>query len=716
MGNLFDFFYNPYVLLHIIIGNLFLLMGVFVYVQNKKSLSNISYLFVCITISLWLLFDAATMSSKNQEPAFFWARMVYVGVSLIPPSMYFFTVAWLGLMETQKRWVNLFYAIGFVFIGFFLFTDILIIGTNHYYFGYYSHLGPYSAIFLLFFTGLSCALLWHLYQGYKRETVPVKKTHIRNVLIAFFFGLNIGMTEYLPTYGIEFYPIGFIAIFILGTVIAYTIARYRLMDIETVLHKTALWILSFAIIFIPILLFYNYMFPHMLHSRVLQIAFGAGSFIVFAIYLRQIQPKIDHFFQRRKANLEEISSRFAEDLVQLKGINNLVKRIEETISDTLYPQKVGIYIYNEKKKKLELANQTNEKGDKLTFERDQIFLEWLRANNRIAHRDYVQIDPQFTPVKEQAEEYFDQAEATVAVPLVLNDALLGVINLSKKANLERYKALDFQFLATLKNQSAIAISNSLIYQNIEEQVKLRTEELVETQKQLIQAEKLATVGTLSGGVAHEINNPLTAILTNVQMLLADQGETVDADRDTLELVEEATQRCRTIVQKLMVYAKKPVETSDLSEVNLLDVVNKAVSFLNYQLQQDGITIEIDAKEENYPVMGNHNELEQVVTNIVLNARDAIAAIKKSGCIKISLLKEKNEIKMNIQDDGKGIAEDVLPRIFDPFFTTKDVGEGLGLGLSISHTIMDKYKGQISVESSVKKGSKFIIKLPISLSG
>ena len=248
----------------------------------------------------------------------------------------------------------------------------------------------------------------------------------------------------------------------------------------------------------------------------------------------------------------------------------------------------------------------------------------------------MEIDPAYANIRESANDYFKLTEATVAIPLVLNEQLLGMINLSRKVNLKGYNALDFSFLTTLKHQSAIAISNSLIYQNIEEQVKKRTEELVEAQRQLIQMEKLATVGTLSGGVAHEINNPLTAILTSVQMFLATcDGEETQVDKESLELIEEATQRCRTIVQKLMTYAKKPMESGEISKVNLSDVIAKVNSFLGFQLEQEDIQIITKVAEGSHWVMGNHNELEQVLTNIILNARDAIKQSEKKGDIHMS---------------------------------------------------------------------------------
>jgi len=223
---------------------------------------------------------------------------------------------------------------------------------------------------------------------------------------------------------------------------------------------------------------------------------------------------------------------------------------------------------------------------------------------------------------------------------------------------------------------------------------------------------LATVGTLSGGVAHEINNPLTAILTSVQMLLAcsDDGE-VKMDRESLELIEEGTQRCRTIVQKLMTYAKKPLQTDEISKIDLAEVVNKVISFLSYQLEQEDINIIAKVEKGKFPVKANYNEVEQVLTNIILNARDSMCQAQKKGSIEILLSKKEKMFKIEIKDEGVGIPEDVIPKIFDPFFTTKDVGQGLGLGLSICQSIVDKHNGRIYVRSQIDKGAVFTIEFP-----
>lgn len=271
--------------------------------------------------------------------------------------------------------------------------------------------------------------------------------------------------------------------------------------------------------------------------------------------------------------------------------------------------------------------------------------------------------------------------------------------------------MDIHFLKRIKNEITITIFNALAYDHIENEVKVRTQQLVEVQKQLVQAEKLATVGTLAGGVAHEINNPLTAILTNVQMLLAGDVLKDASDKESLQLIEDATKRCRTVVQKLMTYARKPLETGQMVLIDAHEVIKKVVSFLAYQLGQEDITVMVRSEGQTYGMKGNHNELEQVFTNMILNARDAIKRVKKSGTVDISLYHNNDRIVIKIKDDGVGMSKDVMSKIFDPFFTTKDVGKGMGLGLSICQSIVDRHGGSIQADSEPNKGTTFTLEFP-----
>jgi len=709
-----NYAFNIHAVPFFISGILIVAEAFFVYFQNRKAPLNFSFATVTVCAGIWLTGIGFIYSSVNEPVALFWSRYYcWLGIIFISPSVYLFSAAVEGKSLNQSmKFIYANYIAALVFYIFCVSTPFIVEGLWSYNWGFYPKAGIGQNVFMAWYIMLMTLSFRNFIRRYVRETVEIKRQQVKFIIIAFIFGGIGGSLDFLGNYGVSFYTFGSLAVFLFLNVIAYSIVNYKLMDIETVLHKTILWLLSFLIITVPIFVMYSLAFPVMKNSMMMQLIFGIVSFIVFALYLRHVQPGIDHMFQRRRANLEETSNRFGENLVHLKGLDNLVRYIEETIDSTMYSNWIDIFIVNEEKSKFILANKDPKKNRISEFDQKDEFLTWLIENNWIIYRDFVEMDPVYSQIKGAANDYFNATEATVAIPLVLNGQLLGMINLSRKVNLKRYNALDFNFLTTLKNQAAIAISNSLIYQDIEQQVKKRTAELVEVQRQLIQVEKLATVGTLSGGVAHEINNPLTAILTSVQMLLATcEGENAQVDKESLELIEEATQRCRTIVQKLMAYAKKPLESGEVSKIDLSDVLDKTVSFLSYQLEQENINIVTKVDKGSHPVAGNHNELEQVLTNIILNARDATVRATKKGEIHISLSKNDGLIKVDIKDKGEGIPDDVLSKIFDPFFTTKDVGKGLGLGLSICQSIIDKHKGKITVRSEVGSGTVFTIDLP-----
>ena len=709
-----NYFLNPYAIPTLLVGVLILSIGFFVLRQNKNSIINIAFFYKCLAMGFWLFSISFVYSSNKQELAIkLYRNFTFLGVVNIMPSVMFFTMAWSGELRYKKSFVVMNYLVSLLVYVLAITTDKLILPyqMRKYFWGYYPIYTFWVAPYLIFFFAQFIISIRSLYSAYRFEKIPIKKIQKRMVFIALLIAVSAS-ADFLPKFfWLAMYPYGYISMFIYISLVAYAIVRYRAFDIETVIHKTIMWLFTFSFIIIPIFLLHKWLFPHLRESDALQVWFWILSFLLAAFYLRAIQPKIDHLFQRRRSNLEEIAHRFAEDLVHLKGLAQLIPRLEDVLSDTLYSQQISIFIYDEKTGTYKLKNRIKNSEGIVELKADNAFLLWLTKNNKLAYKEFADIDPAYALMKEEAEDYFNTTDSTVVIPLVLNEKLLGIINLGRKSNLRPYSAMDFYFLNTLKNQSAIAISNSLLYENMEDQVRQRTKELLQAQKQLIQVEKLATVGTLAGGVAHEINNPLTAILTNVQMLLA-LDTALDADsKESLQLIEEATKRCRTIVQKLMTYAKKPLEQTAVAEVDLLNVVNNVVTFLAYQLEQENIRLVTKAQEDSYRIIGNKNELEQVLTNLILNAKDAMNNIKKGGTVYITVSRAQDWIILEVRDEGYGIPQEIISKIFDPFFSTKDVGKGTGLGLSICQSIIEKHNGLINVHSEVNKGSVFTVKLP-----
>jgi len=243
---------------------------------------------------------------------------------------------------------------------------------------------------------------------------------------------------------------------------------------------------------------------------------------------------------------------------------------------------------------------------------------------------------------------------------------------------------------------------------LEEKVNKRTEELVAVQTQMARSEKLASIGRLAAGVAHEINNPLGGVLTFSMLALEDCDDDHPL-KQSLEVIVKQTLRCRETVKGLLDFARQSSATPTITDVN--SVVDKTLLLLENQAIFQNIRTVRQFDPDLPKVLIDVGELQQVVVNIVLNAADAM---EENGVLTIETCQapQGQEILIRISDTGKGIPEDILPLIFEPFFTTKKVGKGTGLGLSIVHGIVTRAGGKIEAASS-PSGATFTIRLPIA---
>ncbi len=232
----------------------------------------------------------------------------------------------------------------------------------------------------------------------------------------------------------------------------------------------------------------------------------------------------------------------------------------------------------------------------------------------------------------------------------------------------------------------------------------------EMEEQIAQADKLAALGELSAGVAHEINNPLGIILGYTQLMLkAEAGsEKPSLHHEDLKIIEKHVKNCKKVVSDMLAFARKDSLERGMIDINR--VVNDVVGFIHNHADFRNTDIGLDLfKEGPLNVMGNEQEFRQVVINLLINA---CHAVDKKGKIFLSTRKNRSdETTIVIQDNGKGISPQNITRIFHPFFTTKPVGQGTGLGLSVSYGIIKKHGGRIRVKSEENKGATFTITLP-----
>jgi signal transduction histidine kinase len=245
-------------------------------------------------------------------------------------------------------------------------------------------------------------------------------------------------------------------------------------------------------------------------------------------------------------------------------------------------------------------------------------------------------------------------------------------------------------------------------EDLQRQVELRTAELKAAQAQLLEAQKLAAIGQLGAGVAHEINNPLAGILGNAQLLLLDRPAD-DRDAPVLRKIEAQAKRAREITANLLRFSQqRPV--AELREIDLNRVVAETLSLAGTQVKAEGIELTVQLAEMAPIVRGDPGHLAQVLLHLVANARAALLKAP-SRQIRVATSAADGQVRLRVADTGKGIAEKDLPHVFEPFFTTKDVWSNVGLGLSVSYRIVEEHQGRIEVETEVGKGSTFTVILP-----
>lgn len=237
-----------------------------------------------------------------------------------------------------------------------------------------------------------------------------------------------------------------------------------------------------------------------------------------------------------------------------------------------------------------------------------------------------------------------------------------------------------------------------------ERIRQANEELKKTHEKLVQSEKLASVGILAAGVAHEINNPLGGIFNCLQML-RQSGGNPELREKYLGLVNEGLDKIENTVSKLLWMSRKAEHAP--VEMNIRNSVDSVYSFLEYKLKKGRIAFSNEIPDDLHFIFDVH-DFQQMLLNLFINA---IHAMKDGGTLAVSGSKDASGVVIEVSDTGCGIEPENVSRIFDPFFSTKPVGEGTGLGLWLTYEIIRNYNGEISVESDVGKGSRFILRFP-----
>jgi signal transduction histidine kinase len=487
--------------------------------------------------------------------------------------------------------------------------------------------------------------------------------------------------------------------------ITYAILKYRLMDISIVLKKGSTYFLLILLLLAPsaivIILsqkiFFqkiNYLFSAIIFSLILLVT----------IFFHKIKPgaekAVEHLLFKNKYNYRDTLGKFSKAMVTILDLKSLSKSIVETITQTMGVEKASLFFMNEERGGYHLLESKNiriayfppilSKGDPLP--------QYLQKIKEIIIREEL-VKGTTIPEINEVVNTLNRLEAEVSIPLISKGQLIGMINLSHKFNKDIYSHEDIELLSTLANQTAIAIENARLY-----------EDLKKSKSYIRRADRLASLGTLTAGLAHEIRNPLVAIKTFTQLL----PERIDDDEfrnHFLNIASGEVDRISALVTELLDFARPSEPKFEVEDINA--ILDGMILLVSTETKSKRIDINKEYTSNLEPITIDREQMKQVFLNMLLNA---IEATPENGKIYVktrSFMKPQGEpyIQIEFTDTGCGIPPEYLEDIFTPFFTTKE--KGSGLGLSISNQIIQDHKGYIDIESQVNKGSSFFINLPLN---
>jgi len=296
----------------------------------------------------------------------------------------------------------------------------------------------------------------------------------------------------------------------------------------------------------------------------------------------------------------------------------------------------------------------------------------------------------------------EKLSAVVPIKNILESVLKVFLN-----GKEQYQV---EFRQISKNSNRICMATILSMNKNQALIIINdvTEER-EKQERLYLTDRLASVGEMASGIAHELNNPLTGVIGLSQLMVSDEKLPEELKEDANAIYSEA-QRAASVVKNLLTFARKHKPNRDLTQLN--NIIDEVLKLRAYEHKVNNIQIITELDPELPETIVDHFQIQQVFLNIILNAENAMIEANKGGILKISTYREDDIIRISFTDDGQGISQDNLDRLFDPFFTTKEVGKGTGLGLSISYGIITSHNGKIYAQNGVNKGAIFNIELPV----
>jgi signal transduction histidine kinase len=505
------------------------------------------------------------------------------------------------------------------------------------------------------------------------------------------------------------YPLGIPTNAVFAMALGVAIVRYRLWDVGLFAKRVLLYALL-ALGLAPVALATMFVVsqlgldpgltPSMTSGVVLVVVFAAA-----LPFLRSADRAIERVMFAREHGVREALTALSRDMAAILDVVGLGCALTDGLVERVPVLHATMYVRDARqatgfRPSAQSVSPTHEVAGPGSDAIEAKLVHWLTLTGEpltveeIAERAMTE-----DGVRALAAE-FEAARVAVLVPLFLDGELTAVLAVGEKLSGQVFEPAEIRLLDSLMAQTAVALKNARLYQDLQEQMVA----LQRTQQQLVQSAKLAAIGELAAGVAHELNNPLTVIAGHAQMLRT--ADTTPTVHRKLEVIESEALRAGRITRGLLDYSRRREPKHEPVALNAL--VPRALELIQSKLRGRSIVVDVQLADDAPVISGDADQLTQVLINLAGNAIDAMGA---EGTLTVRTTLLDDTLELAITDTGTGMDEEQVNRIFEPFYTTKPEGKGTGLGLSVTLGILKSHGGSVAVDSALGRGTTMRVRLP-----
>lgn len=674
-------------------GNLILALVVL----RRDPLSPLNRAFGVASASmiLWNLNFWAYSAFLDEPTAFFWSRLFRCGTLFMPPTALHFIFVFSG---HRPRWVR--HVLGSAYaissaLAVANLADLLVVDLVQTPWGFYFVPTPLYRLFSFEFFSCSILILALLIHQFLVSGSPRKRLQSRLWLIGTLIALPLGLTHLVLRPTVHMPPLGNIANTFYVGVIAYSIVRYRLLDIDLVMARTLTHVIVAAILALPIvsgvtILQFEWFGTSDIRFSLIVLAISCAGWIVFPLLRSRLEATIESSLLRRKQEYRSQLVTLSRTVLRIIDRQRLASELVTTLSSVLNLERVCLLLGNRDNLAVECeVGPTFAAYDPISL---KAVARYLLTRNETIIVEEVEED---SSVEAQAVAAAMRSRGwQVCIPLLSNAQLVGLIGLGSAKSRAGFTLQDFELLEMLAGETAVALENIRLIEELN-----RSRDLIQ------RADRSSSLGVLAAGIAHEIRNPLVAIQTFFQ-LAPERIYDEEFVTSFLETSAGEVKRISGLINELLSFAKSPVKSFGM--ITLSEVAEGVLVLLGPEARRQRIQLVLSVGHNLPPLWGNAEQLRQVLLNLAFNSVQASAP---GGVVEILIEKSEvgDSVLLRVVDKGCGIESEQLKHVFDPFFTTKS--KGTGLGLAIVQQIVAEHGGSIAVESVFGAGSSFTIRLP-----